>query len=209
MPGTPSLGFLLQLLPIGLTMLNHRKFSAIAGVLAASLTLAACAPSATDGGGSSSESDAAFNDQDVQFAQMMLPHHMQAVEMSDMILAKDGIDSQVTDLAQRIKDEQGPEIQQMEGWLKDWDASTEMGAMDHSTNGMMSDDEMGDLDAASGDDASRLFLEQMTGHHNGAIEMAQTELDEGKFPDAVELAQAIVDTQQAEIDEMKEILTSL
>ena len=190
-------------------MFNHRKFLAIAGLLAASLTLAACAPSATDGGSSSSDSAAAFNDQDVLFAQMMLPHHMQAVEMSDMILAKDGIDPQVTDLAQRIKVAQEPEIQQMEGWLTDWDAPTEMGGMDHSSNGMMSDGEMGDLDAASGDDASRLFLTQMTEHHNGAIEMAKTELDQGTFPDAVELAQTIVDTQQAEISEMKDILASL
>ena len=190
-------------------MYKKRKFLAIAGVLAASLTLAACAPSATDGGGSSSESAAAFNDQDVLFAQMMLPHHTQAVEMSDMILAKDDIDPQVTDLAQRIKDEQEPEIQQMEGWLEDWDASAEMGGMDHSSNGMMSDADMSDLDAASGVDASRLFLEQMTGHHNGAIEMAKTELDKGKFPDAVKLAQAITDTQQAEIEEMKQILASL
>ena len=191
-------------------MFTHRKSLAIVGVLAASLTLAACVPTETGAGGdSSSSSTEGFNDQDVMFAQMMVPHHQQAVEMSDMILAKEDIDTQVTDIAQIIKDEQEPEIQQMEGWLEDWDASAEMGGMDEGMSGMMSDEEMGDLDAASGEEASRLFLEQMTEHHNGAIEMAQTELDEGEYPDAVELAQTIIDAQQAEIDEMQGILAAL
>ena len=191
-------------------MFTHRKSLAIAGVLAASLTLAACAPTETGAGGdSSSSSTEGFNDQDVMFAQMMLPHHQQAVEMSDMILAKEDIDTSVTDIAQIIKDEQEPEIQQMEGWLEDWDASAEMGEMDHSMSGMMSDEEMGNLESATGDDASRLFLEQMTEHHNGAIKMAQTELDEGEYPEAVELAQTIIDAQQAEIDEMQDILAAL
>ena len=191
-------------------MFTHRKYLAIAGVLAASLTLAACAPADTGAGGeSSSSSTESFNDQDVMFAQMMLPHHRQAVEMSDMILAKDGIDPEVTELAQSIKDAQQPEIQQMEGWLEDWDAPAEMEGMDHSMNGMMSDEEMGNLEEASGDTASRIFLEQMTEHHNGAIEMAQTEVDEGQYPEAVELAETIIDEQQAEIDEMQEILATL
>ncbi|MEY2848389.1 MAG: hypothetical protein RI885_1054 [Actinomycetota bacterium] len=190
-------------------MSTHRKSLAIAGILAASLTLAACVPTESGAGGSSSSSTEGFNDQDVMFAQMMIPHHQQAVEMSDMILAKQGIDPQVTELAQTIKDEQEPEIQQMEGWLEDWDASAEMGEMDHSMSGMMSDEEMGNLDSASGDEASRLFLEQMIEHHNGAIEMAQTELDEGEYPEATELAQTIINAQQAEIDEMTEILSTL
>lgn len=191
-------------------MFTHRKSLAIAGVIAASLTLAACAPPETGAGGDSSASSTeGFNDQDVMFAQMMLPHHQQAVEMADMVLAKEGIDIRVIDLAQTINDEQEPEIQQMERWLEDWDASAEMGGMDEGMSGMMSDGQMDDLESATGDDASRLFLEQMTEHHNGAIEMAQTEVDEGEYPEAVELAQTIIDAQQAEIDEMTEILAAL
>ncbi|WP_201276677.1 DUF305 domain-containing protein [Marisediminicola senii] len=146
------------------------------------------------------------------FAQMMVPHHEQAVEMSDMILAKDDVDPDVLDIAQQIKDAQGPEIEQMNGWLDEWDASDDMGdmgGMDHSMDGMMSDDEMEALEGSSAESASRLFLEQMTEHHEGAIDMAQTELDEGEYPEAVELAQDIVDTQQAEIDQMQEILSGL
>ena len=90
------------------------------------------------------------------FAAMMIPHHQQAVEMSDIILAKKGIDPRVVDLATQIKAAQGPEIQTMKGWLEDWgipydDSMSDMGGMggmDHG-DGMMSDDDMAALDAAT------------------------------------------------------------
>ena len=74
--------------------------------------------------------------------------------MSDMILAKSDIDPEVTELAEQIRDAQEPEIKQMKGWLKDWDVN--MGSMngdgisgmDHSMNGMMSDDDMQALEDA-------------------------------------------------------------
>ena len=85
------------------------------------------------------------NDADVMFAKMMIPHHQQAVAMSDMILAKDGIDAKVTDLAAQIKAAQAPEIAQMSGWLAGWDEnpSPSMG-MDHNMGGgMMSQADIG------------------------------------------------------------------
>jgi uncharacterized protein (DUF305 family) len=140
----------------------------------------------------------------------MIPHHQQAVEMSEMLLAKDDIDPAVADLAQRIMDAQGPEIDTMSGWLEEWgvDSSVHEG-MDHGDDGMMSEEDMAELEDATGSDASRLFLEQMIQHHEGAIDMAQDEVDDGQNPDAVALAQEIVDTQQAEIEEMQELLTAL
>ena len=189
-------------------MLSSPKYLAIAGVLAATLTLAACVPA---GDTASSSSDQEFNDQDVTFAQMMVPHHEQAIEMADMILEKDAIDPQVTELAQVIKEEQQPELDQLNGWLEEWDASDDMGGMDHSggMSGEMSDEDMSNLESATGDPAARLFLEGMTVHHEGAIEMAQTEVDEGKYPDAITLAQNIIDAQQSEIEQMQEILATL
>ncbi len=90
---------------------------AVAAALTLGLTLASCSAgnSSSDAGASSSTSAAsAHNDQDVMFAQMMLPHHKQAVEMSDMLLAKgSGVDTGVTDLAKQIKAEQSPEISQL------------------------------------------------------------------------------------------------
>ncbi|GAB2986888.1 DUF305 domain-containing protein [Frigoribacterium salinisoli] len=181
-----------------------------ATAIVATLTLAGCADTAgnTSSDSSSSSESAVFNDQDVMFAQMMLPHHEQAVEMSDMFIAKgDSVDSDVLALAETIKDEQGPEIDQLTTWLDDWGQDTSA-SMDHSMDGMMSESDMTALDDAEGAEASRLFLEQMTEHHKGAVDMAQQEVDGGENPDAVEMAKNIVETQAAQIDQMDALLSS-
>ncbi|KQO03831.1 hypothetical protein ASF21_06260 [Arthrobacter sp. Leaf234] len=182
------------------------------------------APTAGSGAGASSgapdEASTEHNDADVLFAQMMIPHHRQAVEMSGMILAKDGLEPQVTGLATTIRNAQDPEIETMTGWLGAWGEPLEsedgmkghdMGDMGGSgtMNGMMSEDRMAELASADGPDASRLFLESMTAHHEGAIGMAQDQLDDGRYPEALELAATIVETQQAEIDAMEQVLAAL
>ncbi|HCJ48308.1 MAG TPA: DUF305 domain-containing protein, partial [Microbacterium sp.] len=83
-----------------------------------------------------------------------------------------------------------------------------MGGMDHG-DGMMSDDDMAALDAATGVEATRLFLEGMVGHHQGAVTMAQMVLDNGENPDVAALAQQIIDGQTAEITTMQDILATL
>jgi len=181
-----------------------------ATAIVATLTLAGCADTAgnTSSDSSSSSESAVFNDQDVMFAQMMLPHHEQAVEMSDMFIAKgDSVNSDVLALAETIKDEQGPEIDQLSHWLDDWGQDTSA-SMDHSMAGMMSESDMTALDDAEGAEASRLFLEQMTEHHKGAVGMAQQEVDGGENPDAVEMAKNIVESQTAQIDQMNALLSS-
>jgi len=181
-----------------------------ATAIVAALTLAGCADTAgsTSSDSSSSSESAIFNDQDVMFAQMMLPHHEQAVEMSDTFIAKgDTVDSDVLALAETIKDEQGPEIDQLTTWLDDWGQDTSA-SMDHSMDGMMSESDMTALDDAEGAEASRLFLEQMTEHHKGAVDMAQQEVDGGENPDAVEMAKNIVESQTAQIDQMDALLSS-
>jgi uncharacterized protein (DUF305 family) len=160
----------------------------------------------------------------------MIPHHQQAVEMSDMLLAKQGIDPRVTELATQIKAAQGPEIQQMQGWLDQWGnppmapmssgsmpmPSGDMNMPGHGDmpgmstgQGMMSEQDITALQNAQGVEASRLFMTQMTEHHQGAIAMAQTEIKDGQYPPAVEMARLIVTSQQQEIDKMKGILDSL
>ena len=201
-----------------------------AGAAAALVISAGCSGSESgpeqSGGGSSSataeSSNQDHNDADVMFAQHMIPHHEQAIEMSDVVLAKKGIDPRVTDLATEIKAAQGPEIKQMQDWLGQWGnppmppMATEEGHGGHDMEGMsgdgmgmMSDEEMTALKNAKGVEVSRLFLTGMITHHEGAIAMAQTEIEDGKFAPAVELARAIVKTQQAEIDTMKGILETL
>jgi len=198
-------------------MFNKRTL-AVVGILAASLTLSACSTGSPDTGddspGSTSDPAATFNDQDVSFAQSMVVHHSQAIDMSQMILDKDGIDPGVTELAQDIKDAQGPEIEQLNGFLEQWGAPSEMEGMDgmdgmEGVDGTMSEQDMSDLEAATGIEASRLFLEQMTVHHEGAVEMAQVEVDEGEDPDAAALAQQIIDDQNAELELMDELLETL
>jgi uncharacterized protein (DUF305 family) len=156
---------------------------------------------------------AAHNDADVTFAQHMIPHHMQAVEMSDTLVTKQGIDPRVTELANQIKAAQGPEIQQMQGWLTQWGAPSMppmSGNGDMSgTSGMMSQQDMTALKDAQGVDAAKLYLTQMIAHHQGAITMAQVEIKDGQYPPAVEMAHAIVTTQQQEIDTMNGILASI
>jgi uncharacterized protein (DUF305 family) len=154
----------------------------------------------------------AHNDADVMFAQHMIPHHQQAVEMSDMVLGKQGIDPRVLDLANEIKAAQGPEIQLMQGWLTQWGEPAMPPMSGHDTpamQGMMSGDDMTALQNAQGVEASKLFLTQMIAHHEGAITMAQSEIKDGQYSAAEELARSIVTSQQKEIDTMKGILGTL
>ncbi len=158
----------------------------------------------------------AHNDADVLFAQHMIPHHTQAVEMSDTLLTKQGIDPRVTELANQIKAAQAPQIQQMQGWLTQWGAPSTRSMPPMSgtgdmppVSGMMSQQDMTALQDAQGVDATKLYLTQMIAHHEGAITMAQSEINAGQYPPAVELAHGIVTTQQQEIDTMNGMLASM
>jgi uncharacterized protein (DUF305 family) len=147
---------------------------------------------------------------DVSFAQGMIPHHQQAIEMAAHVRAE-GADPDVRALAVRIEDAQGPEIEEMTGWLEDWgeDASPDDGhGAEHGStgDGMMTESEMDAFDAASGAELDAMFLEMMIRHHEGAITMAEEEVADGSFPDAVARAEAIAATQAAEIDEMQRLL---
>jgi uncharacterized protein (DUF305 family) len=150
------------------------------------------------------------NDADVRFAMMMIPHHQQAIEMSDVILAKDSIDPAVTKLARQIRDAQAPEIIQMSGWLAGWGAnpSPSMPGMDHG-GGMMDPADLEALEKAGSAEAAKLFLIGMVQHHQGAITMAQEELTNGQNPEAKQPAQAIITSQQAEIETMNTLLARL
>ncbi|MFT4215312.1 MAG: DUF305 domain-containing protein [Microbacterium sp.] len=177
---------------------------AAAGTIALALT--GCSATGSESTATTATSATAeHNTADEMFAAMMIPHHEQAVEMSEIVLAKDDVDSAVADLAQRIKDAQAPEIELMESWLVAWDSA--MADMSHGgMDGMLSDEDMAALEEADGATASRLFLEGMIEHHEGAIDMAEDVLEEGLNPEVLALAQEIIDTQQAEITEMQALL---
>lgn len=226
-----------------------KKILAISAAATAALfVLTACNSSNSDGTTStpmsmsvesSSSADASTHNQaDVTFAEQMIPHHSQAVEMSDMLLSKDGIDPRVTALAEQIKAAQGPEIEQLQAWLTSWGQSSSSSGMNMPTTshnmegmtpstsmnmpmpsesmgtmpgmeGMMSADDMTALQNAQGTDAAKLFLTQMIDHHRGAVAMAQTEVDSGQYPEAISMAQTIISTQNEEITTMEGILATL
>ena len=197
----------------------------VGAAIAGSLTLSACgnddtpsmsgmgssapaAPSPTAAGSTSTE----HNDADLMFVRGMIPHHQQAVEMSDMLLKKSGVSPETTALAKQIQAAQQPEIATMEGWLKTWgQPMDDMEDMNHGDmdDGMASVDEMKNFEVTDGTDAEKVYLTMMTMHHQGAIKMAQKETSDGKNPDAVALAKVIIETQQGEINTMQQLLAKL
>lgn len=212
--------------------MHFRTPTAIAVAATTALLLAACSgttgagrnPSPSNSSGAmsgmsmpaspaASMAAGAFNTQDVKFAQMMTAHHLQAIQMADVILKKTGIDPRVTALATAIKGAQSPEITEMNTWLTSWGSkpvTDSMAGMSMgSGSGMMSMDDMTALGAASGAQASKLFLTGMITHHTGAITMAKTEISTGKNADAITLAKNITTSQTAQIAEMKKLLAGL
>lgn len=156
------------------------------------------------------------NQADVEFAQMMIVHHQGALDMAR--LAADRAEApEVKELAQRIEQAQQPEIETMTGWLQAWgaeplDTDGAMPGMDHGSmsdtgeGGMASDPEMQQLQNAQGTEFDTLFLQLMTVHHQGAVTMAQTEVDNGQNTNAIDLAHQVVVDQTAEIALMEKLL---
>jgi uncharacterized protein (DUF305 family) len=153
------------------------------------------------------------NDHDVQFAQEMIAHHQQALDMAKMVPGKSA-NPKVTDLAKRIEGAQDPEIKTMTEWLSKWGAApaSSMPGMDHgsmgsgSGTGMMTAEEMAKLGQATGAGFDRMWMEMMIKHHQGAIEMSKTHIEKGSNAESKKLAQDIITAQQAEITEMQGLL---
>jgi len=187
-----------------------RGLAGLALATAAAFALSACAMTMPMGDTGDGDQNAA----DVMFVQMMIPHHEQAVEMSEMILAKDGVDPEVVALAEQIRAAQDPEIDLMEQWLSDWGLSSmsgmegmDHGGMDHGgMDGMMSDEQMAALQSADGATGATMFLELMIEHHVGAVEMAEQVIDDGRDADVRALAEEMIVGQSAEITTMRELL---
>jgi uncharacterized protein (DUF305 family) len=156
------------------------------------LLLTACA---TD-----QNSNSQISQNDLMFAAMMVPHHEQAIVMSDLAL-KNSSNPEVITLATEIKNAQAPEIEQMKSW-----GDLEMGShAGHGMSGMLSDRELKELESATGADFDLLFLEGMIKHHEGAIEMAEMVTD-SQNQEVSALAKQIIKAQKTEIELMKELL---
>ncbi|GAA3245626.1 DUF305 domain-containing protein [Streptomyces labedae] len=213
----------------------RRRLAVVGAITAGGLLLAACGGNDMEGmdhgSGSSASATAtptagdnpapgAFNDADVMFAQMMIPHHEQAVEMAKLADGR-AADAEIKTLAADIEKAQGPEIETMKSWLKAWgkpeSAEESMPGMDHGSggmddsqmSGMMADDDMKKLEAAKGAEFDRMFAEMMIEHHKGAIAMAEDEQKSGRNATAKKLAGEVVNTQSAEVEKFEKILDRL
>ncbi|MFH9725570.1 DUF305 domain-containing protein [Streptomyces sp. NPDC017254] len=166
---------------------------------------ATAAPSATG-----AAATGAFNDADVMFAQMMIPHHEQALEMAKLAGGR-AEDAEVKKLVTAIEQAQDPEIQKMKAWLKGWGRPDSAGhgsggGSGHGMAGMMSDQDMKDLAAVKGKAFDRKFAELMIAHHDGAVDMARDEQRNGRNATAKALADDVVRTQSAEVTALRKIL---
>lgn len=196
-------------------------------LVAAALLLTACGddsgdpatqsePVEQDGSGGSEGAEP--NQADIEFTRAMIVHHEQAIEMSSLAEGRAEAE-EVRELATRIGEAQQPEIDRMQEWLEAWgeDAPDAGTGMDHdgmemgdgNSMGMMSGDDMEQLEAASGPEFDRTFLEMMIEHHRGAIAMAQEVQTDGSHPDVLTLADDIVSDQEAEVAEIERLLADL
>lgn len=180
----------------------------LAAAVAAVCLLSACG----DGGGDTvhetrtAPSGDEINDADVEFATEMIRHHAEALAMVDLTLGRE-LDPEVAQLAEEIRMAQSPEIEQLTSWLVDWGEPIPETVRDHANAHDGGSDTAG-LEALDGDEFQRTWLELMIEHHEGAIEMAESELEQGHFAPAIELADQIATSQDEEIDTMQDLLTS-
>ena len=180
--------------------------------------IAATTAVAIAGCGSANESNALFNDADAIFAQMMIPHHEQAIFLAEMAEnSTSGAGPEVISLAAQISSAQGSEIELMKSFLTQWDVpvvgheSMDHSSMDHGSKmkGMLSVEELAKLSTLSGKVFDKEWMLAMIAHHESAIEMARTVEQSGKNLEVQALAKTIISGQQVEIDQMNSMLANL
>ena len=152
------------------------------------------------------KSSSGFSGPDIMFAQMMIPHHQQAVDMSTLAETHT-TNPEILALAKQIKDAQAPEIKQMTDWIESSGAGMDMGH-DMGMGGMLSEEQMAALENAQGAAFDKLYLEGMIGHHQGALQMAKM-IENSDNAEAKQLAANIMKSQSAEIDKMKQMLEGM
>lgn len=199
---------------------TYRALSAAAIALTLSLGATACGSEDNSDTSTSTEASATeHNDADVAFASDMIQHHTQAISMVDLT-ADRSLDPEVQQLADQIRAAQAPEIETMTSWLTEWDEEVpemmgeddgghDMGSMgEEEMPGMMSEEDMTALEDAPDDEFQTMWLEMMIEHHEGAVEMAEVETEDGQYQPAIELANDIIESQTAEIETMQGLLDS-
>ncbi len=159
------------------------------------------------GHGSSSSKNANYTGADIMFLQMMIPHHQQAIDISNLAM-KSSQDAELIELAKIIARDQAAEIKQMKAWLTDAGASEDMGHAMHDMGGMLNDDELAALSAATGKEFDILWLKGMTEHHDGAIHMTQM-IEDARNAEIKAFGTKVIKDQSKQIDQMKKMLARI
>jgi uncharacterized protein (DUF305 family) len=154
-----------------------------------------------------SSSNGKYSGADIMFLQMMIPHHQQAIDMSNVAMQVSK-NEELLALAKVIAKDQAAEIVQMKSWLKDAGASVDPGHSMSGMGGMLTSEEYAALEKASGADFDKLWLTGMTKHHDGAIHMT-TMISDDQNAEIKSFGEAIVKVQTAQIDQMKLMLEKL
>jgi uncharacterized protein (DUF305 family) len=145
----------------------------------------------------------ALSQSEINFLTMMIPHHEQAVTMSELALTNT-TNPEVRALATAIRDAQGPEIVQMQKWLGD-KGGVEAHSHGMEMGGMLSAEELETLASLKGEAFDQYFLASMIAHHEGALDMVEM-INDSTNSEVKTLAANIVKSQSAEIEAMKALL---
>jgi uncharacterized protein (DUF305 family) len=192
------------------------RIVAALGALLAALVLSSCSGSESHDDHAKTDEPvitgqpAGFNADDLAFVTDMIAHHQQAVDLSALVPDR-STNAEVVAMAEQISAAQQPEINAMRVFLVQWNENpednTHGGGGGHTPmQGMVDDATMARLQTLKGEEFDTLWLESMISHHQGAIEMAKAEIANGQNVDVKGMAQTMVDTQQGEIGQMKQML---
>lgn len=175
------------------------------------LTLLTLAGVGACGGDNAPRAAGDHNRADVTFLQGMIQHHERATQVSGDVIPRVQT-PKVKEFARRCQEDLGSGTAVARMWLEQWGEPLRPQGGEHSAGhgaaypGMPSNTDHDKLKAASGQALDKLFLEAMTGHHKGAVQMADDELKNGKHPGAKELAEYVGRSHQADIVEMNQLL---
>jgi uncharacterized protein (DUF305 family) len=183
------------------------RAAAALAALVAVLLLSACSRSSTNDN-TGAPKPPSHNLADVAFATHMIPHHQQGADLAAMVPAHSN-NADLVKLASGIASTQKPEIMMLADMVTQWSAQPDAdtrGPADKAMTGMVDQATLTKLGTLNGTDFDKLWLHSMISHHQGALDMANTEVKNGKDPDAIAMAKKMASAQQGEIDQMVKML---
>lgn len=167
-------------------------------IVALALVVSGCGSDSSDKSADTSMSEMSGNQVDSMFVAGMIPHHQAAVDMAELGV-KQGERPEIKEMSKNIITAQNAEIEQMQQ-LETKLPTTSDSMMNEKDMAAM----MGDVDALKdAKDFDKAFIDAMIPHHQSAIMMAKKQIAQGKNPEVLKIAKAVVAAQTKEIAEMQ------